>query len=66
VNTALIESLQKAEKQKKLAKKNSPKELANMKKAFDAASAFTTIMSRAFNKHIPYKDFEEMNQDMLH
>jgi hypothetical protein len=40
--------------------------MANMKKAFDAASAFTTIMSRAFNKSIPYEDFEEMNQDMLH
>ncbi len=66
VNTALIESLQKAEKQKKLAKKNSPKELPNMKKAFDAASAFTTIMSKTFNKSIPYKDFEEMSQDRLH
>jgi hypothetical protein len=66
VNTTLIESLQKAEKQKKLAKKHSPKELANMKKAFDVASAFTTIMSRTFNKSIPYEDFEEMNQDMLY
>jgi hypothetical protein len=66
VNTALIESLQKAEKQKQLAKKKSPKELANMKKAFDAASAFTTVMSRTFNKSVPYKDFEKMNQDMLH
>ncbi len=37
-----------------------------MKKAFDAASAFTTIMSRTFNKSVPYEDFKEMNQDMLH
>jgi hypothetical protein len=58
-------SLQKAEKQMKLAKKNSPTELANMKKAYDAASAFTTIMSNTIDKSIPYNDFEEMNQDML-
>jgi hypothetical protein len=65
MNTALIESLQKAEKQKNLAKKNSPKELANMKKAYDAAFAFTTIMSNTLDKSVPNKDFEEMNQDML-
>jgi hypothetical protein len=65
VNTALIESLQKAEKRKKLAKENSPKELTNMKKSYDAASAFTTIMSNTLDKSIPDKDFEEMNQDML-
>jgi hypothetical protein len=65
VNTALIESLQKAEKQKKLARKKSPKELADMKKAYDAASAFTTIMSNMLDKSVPYKDFEEINQDML-
>jgi hypothetical protein len=64
VNTALIKSLQKAEKQKKLAKRNSPKELTNMKKAYDATSAFTTIMSNTLDKSIPYKDLEEMNQDM--
>jgi hypothetical protein len=45
--------------------KKSPKELANMKKAYDAASAFTTIMSNMLDKSIPYEDFEEMNQDML-
>ncbi len=65
VNTALIESLQKAEKQKKLVKQFSPKELVNMKKAYDATSAFTTIMSDTLDKSIPHKDFEEMNQDML-
>jgi hypothetical protein len=64
VNTALIKSLQKAEKRKKLAKKT-PKELANMKKAYDAASTFTTIMSNMLDKSVPYKDFEEMSQDML-
>ncbi len=36
-----------------------------MKKAYDAASAFTTIMSNMLDKSIPYEDFEEMNQDML-
>ena len=60
VNTFLIKSLQKADKRKKLAK-SFPKELANMKKAYDAASTFTTIMSRTFNKSVHYKDFEEMN-----
>ncbi len=56
--TALIESLQKAKKQKKLAKIISPKELANMKKAYDAASAFTTIMSNTLDKSVPYEAFE--------
>jgi hypothetical protein len=37
-----------------------------MKKEYDAASAFTTIMSNMLDKSVPYKDFEEMNQDMLH
>ncbi len=37
-----------------------------MKKAYDAASAFTTIMSNMLDKSVPYEDFEEMNQDMLH
>jgi hypothetical protein len=36
-----------------------------MKKAYDAASAFTTITSNTLDKSVPYKDFEEMNQDML-
>jgi hypothetical protein len=43
----------------------SPKELANMKKAYDPASAFTTIMSNTLDKSVPYEDFEEMNQDMM-
>jgi hypothetical protein len=37
-----------------------------MNKAYDAASAFTTIMSNTLDKSISYKDFEEMSQDMLH
>ncbi len=37
-----------------------------MKKAYDAASAFTTIMNNTLDRSIPYKDFTEMNQDMLH
>jgi hypothetical protein len=36
-----------------------------MKKAYDATSTFTTIMSNTLDKSVPYKDFEEMNQDML-
>jgi hypothetical protein len=46
-------------------KKKSPKELANMKKAYDTASAFTTIMNNTLDKCVPYEDFTEMNQDML-
>jgi hypothetical protein len=65
VNTYLIESLQKADKWKKLEKK-SPTELANMKKAYDAASAFTKIMNNTLDRSVPYEDFTEMNQDMLH
>ncbi len=46
--------------------KNSSKELANMKKAYDAASAFTTIINNTLDRSVPsYKDFTEMNQDML-
>jgi hypothetical protein len=51
---------------KETGKKISPKELANMKKAYNIASAFTTIMSNTLDKSVPYKDFEEMNQDVLH
>jgi hypothetical protein len=37
-----------------------------MKNAYDTAFAFTTIMSNTLDKSIPYEDFEDMNQDMLH
>ena len=66
VNKVLIESLEKADKQKKMAKKHSLKDIKNMKKTFNAASAFTTIMSNMLDKSNGYKDFEEMNQDILH
>ncbi len=66
VNKVLIESLEKAAKQKKMAKKHSLKDIKNMKKTFNAASAFTTIMSNMLDKSNGYKDFEEMNQDILH
>jgi hypothetical protein len=36
-----------------------------MKKAYDAASAFTTIMNNMLDRSVPYKDFTEMNLDML-
>jgi hypothetical protein len=36
-----------------------------MKKAYDATSTFTTIMNNMLDRSIPYKDFTEMNQDML-
>ncbi len=30
-----------------------------MKKAYDAASAFTTIISKTLDKSVSYKDFEK-------
>ena len=36
-----------------------------MKKAYDTASAFTTIMNNTLDRSIPYEDFIEMNQGML-
>ncbi len=62
VNSALIELLEKANRQKKQAKTFSPKELANMKKACDIALAFTAMVNKTFNKSVPYKDFEVMNE----
>jgi hypothetical protein len=62
VKSALIESLEKANKQKTQPKKNSPKELANMKKAYDAASAFTAMVNKMFNKSSACIDFEPMHQ----
>ena len=35
-----------------------------MKKAFDATSAFTTIVNNTFDRSIPQKDLTEINQDM--
>jgi hypothetical protein len=37
-----------------------------MKKTYDAASTFTTIMNNTLDRNIPYEDFTEMNQDVLH
>ncbi len=36
-----------------------------MKKAYDATSAFTTIMNNMLDRSVPYEDLTEMNQDML-
>jgi hypothetical protein len=36
-----------------------------MKKAYNAASAFTTIMNNVLNSRKGYVDFQEMNQDLL-
>ncbi len=62
VNSALIELLEKANKQKTQPKKNSPKESANMKNTYDTASAFTAMVNETFNKSGAYKDFELMHQ----
>ncbi len=62
VNSPLIELLEKANKQKKQPNKISPKELANMKKTYDAASTFTAMVNKTFNKRIAYKDFELMHE----
>jgi hypothetical protein len=50
----------KANKQKTQPKKNSQKELANMKITYDTASAFTAILNKMFNKSCAY--FELMHQ----
>jgi hypothetical protein len=65
VNKILIESLEKADKIKKIKKKPSIKEIENMKKAYNAASTFTTIMNNVLNSRKGYVDFQEMNRDML-
>ncbi len=62
VNCALIQLLEKANKRKTQPKKKSPKELANVKKPYDAASAFTAMVNKTFNKSGAYKDFELMHQ----
>ena len=36
-----------------------------MKKAYDSASAFTTIMNNTLDRSVPYNNFTENNQDML-
>ncbi len=36
-----------------------------MKKTYEAASAFTTIMNNMLDRSVPYEDFTKMNQDML-
>jgi hypothetical protein len=33
-----------------------------MKKTYDAASTFTAMVNKTFNKSVPYKDFELMNE----
>jgi hypothetical protein len=37
-----------------------------MKKIYNAASACTTVKSNMLHKSVGYKDFEEMNHDILH
>ncbi len=62
MSNALIQLLEKANKQKRQPKKNTPKELANMKKTYDAASARTAMVNKMFNKSSAYKDFQLMHQ----
>ncbi len=62
VNSTLIKLLEKANKQKTQPKKNSPKELANMKKRYDTTYTSTAMVNKTFNKSGAYKDFELMHQ----
>ncbi len=62
VNSAFIELLEKANKKKKQTKKKSPNDLANMIKTHYAASAFTAMVNKRFNKSIANKDFELMRE----
>ncbi len=46
-------------------KKITTKESKNMKKTYDAASAFATILSKVLGKMNVFEDYEEMNDDIL-
>ncbi len=46
-------------------KKITAKENENMKKTYDAASAFATIMNKVLGKMDVFEDYEEMNDDIL-
>jgi hypothetical protein len=46
-------------------KKITAKENKNMKKTYDAASAFATIMCKVLGKMDIFEDYEEMNDDIL-
>ncbi len=63
VNRVLIELLEKAEKKKNTTTKYSIKEIENMKKIYNAASTFTTIMNKLLQKSGGYNNIEEMNDD---
>jgi hypothetical protein len=65
VNKFLIKSIQKADKQKKTAKKNYSQRYQKHEKTYNATSAFATIMSRVLDKSDDYETFEEMNKDIL-
>ncbi len=41
------------------------KETKSMKKTYDTASAFATIMSKVLGKMDVFEDYEEMNDDIL-
>ncbi len=46
-------------------KKITAKENENMKKTYNAASTFATIMSKVLGKMDVFKDYEEINDDIL-
>ena len=61
VNAALLESINKAEKQKSQQRPWKKNELNNLKKVFDAASAMTAIVNRLPNNTETYDNFKDMH-----
>jgi hypothetical protein len=64
VNATLIDCLEKAEKQKKQERQVVPRELANLKKVFDATSAMMAIVNKLDNNTDTYNDFKQMHDSI--
>jgi hypothetical protein len=63
-NDALKEYLDKADKRITQAKHNSPKELANITKVYDARSAMTALVN-TFQKKAWYHDFRQIHKGVI-
>jgi hypothetical protein len=61
VNAALVDCVNKAEKQRSQQRPMKPNELNNLKKVFDAASAMTVIVNQLPNNTETYNNFKDMH-----
>jgi hypothetical protein len=64
VNAALLDCVNKAEKQRSQQRPMNPNELNNLKKVFDAASAMTAIVNQLPNNTETYNNFKDMHHDI--